>query len=321
MIRLQGCEAGEAPILSMTFPREFRRQAARSAKLVAGLLTLLLFFLLAAVVTSGYLLYRILVPPAGGQQPKVSQLLGNPSEFEFPVRGESRTGWFYPGRRGGPTVILCHGYRSQRAQILTLAAILQENAYNVFLFDFSGHGSAGGATHFGYAEVAELRAALNTLATRDDIDRERFGLWGADLGAYAALLVAADEPRVRAVVADSVYRRPEVMLNAEVDRAGLAVLPLVHTFSRLGFRLHNWSYRGAPTLTDRLGDLAGRPKLFLRPLDNQLLADETHEVFAAAPEPREQEAVPRAGYVGMMDADKRSYEGRVLSFFLQHLGQ
>lgn len=305
----------------MTFPREFRRQAARSTRLVAGLLTLLLFFVLAAVVTSGYLLYRILKPPAGGPQPRVTQLLGNPSEFEFSVRGEARAGWFYPGRRGGPTIVLCHGYRSQRAQILTLVAALQEHGYNVFLFDFSGHGSAGGATHFGYVEAAELRAALDGLAARDDIDRQRFGLWGADLGGYAALLAAADEPRVRAVVADSVFRRPEVMLDAEVDRAGLAVLPLVRLLTRLGFLLHNWSYREAPALTDRLDDLAGRPKLFLRPLDNPLLAGETQEVFAAAPEPRQIETVPRAGYVGMMDADKRSYEARVLSFFLEHLRQ
>ena len=53
-----------------------------------------------------------------------------------------RDGWFFPGLRGAPTVIVCHGYRAQRADVLTLVTALQEQQFNVFLFDFTGHGQA-----------------------------------------------------------------------------------------------------------------------------------------------------------------------------------
>jgi len=42
-------------------------------------------------------------------------------------------------------------------------------------------------TTFGYRESDEVRAAIDTLATRNDVDAARFGLWGYNLGAYAAL--------------------------------------------------------------------------------------------------------------------------------------
>ena len=79
---------------------------------------------------------------------------------------------------------------AQRADVLTLVTALQEQEFNVFLFDFSGHGTSPGVTTLGYRETAELRAAVQTIATRDDVDPKRFGLWGVDMGGYAALEVA-----------------------------------------------------------------------------------------------------------------------------------
>jgi uncharacterized protein len=307
-------------IFSMASQYPFRRQATRWGKLVTALFTLALFYVLAAGAIAAYLLLGILSPPASVEQPQVSQLLGNPAEFEFTAGGRTHTGWFYPGRRNSPVVVLCHGYRSHRAQLLTLASVHQENGFSVFLFDFTGHGSQSGWTRFGYGEAAELRGAIGALATRDDIDATRFGVWGTNLGAYAALKVAADEPRIRALVVDSVYERPGAMLEMEMDRTGLSGLPLVRRLARLGFRLHNWSYRGAPVLADRLGELDELPKLFFRPLDDLALGDSTLAMFASVPEPREMEVASRAGYVGMLDADKRTYETRVATFFLQHLG-
>jgi hypothetical protein len=42
-------------------------------------------------------------------------------------------------------------------------------------------------------------------------------------------------------------------------------------------------------------------------------------MFLQAPEPREEAIIPHGNFAGMDDADKRTYENRVVSFFLVRL--
>ena len=43
-----------------------------------------------------------------------------------------------------------------------------------------------------------MRAAIDAVANRGDVDVNRFGLWGVNLGAYVALSEATNDRRVRA---------------------------------------------------------------------------------------------------------------------------
>ncbi len=314
---LGGCAVRHTRMaLHMRFPR----RAGTGAKLVAALLTLSLFFLLALLCISGYLLYRILKPATSATNLSPSSLLGNPSTVEYSAPdGTVREGWLYPGRRGAPVIVLAHGYESHRAELLPLAAGLQENRYHVFLFDFSGHGNSPGRTSLGFKETKELLAVIEALAQQPDLDHERFGVWGTNLGAYAALSAAAQEPRIRALAVGSVYDHPEMLLQIQVDRSGLGALPLVQSCTRWGFRLLHWSERDAPRLGDLIGGLTGSAKLFIRPLDEPALGEVTLQLFLKAPEPRQQEIVQKGGYVSMLDADKRAYESLIVGFFLQYL--
>ena len=54
--------------------------------------------------------------------------------------------------------------------------------------------------------MQELRAAISVVAERNDVDHSRFGLWGTNIGAYAAIAVAESDPRVRALV----WNRPMI---------------------------------------------------------------------------------------------------------------
>src|SRR5712692_1773346 len=162
---------------------ELRYPTTQRAKLITVGLALLFFALLAETVISGFLLYRILFLAPRGDELSADILLGHPSVVSFVVpAGGTREGWLFPGMRGAPTVILCHGYQSHRTEILTLVNALQEHQFNVFLFDFSGHGKSGRFTTLGYHETQELLAAVTVVAQRDDIDPTRFGVWGTNLG-------------------------------------------------------------------------------------------------------------------------------------------
>src|SRR5229473_1292199 len=98
-------------------------------------------------------------------------------------------------------------------ELLTLVSALQDHQYNVFVFDFAAHGVNPGITTFGYREADEVRAAIDILAVRNDVDAARFGLWGYNLGAYAALREAENDKRIRALVLDSVYDEPKQMVK------------------------------------------------------------------------------------------------------------
>lgn len=299
---------------------EFRYSTKWYGKVINATLTLVVFALLAAVTISSFLVYRIVSPAQSRSDINTRGFPGHPDVFSFSVPGVGgREGWFFPGLRTAPTVILCHGYQSHRGELLTLVTALQDHQYNVLVFDFAAHGASSGHTTLGYRETLELRAAIDAVARRDDVDRSRFGLWGANIGGYAVIAAAAVEPRVRAVVADSVYDEPAEMVGLQVERSGLGGLPLVERLARQGFTWLNHSYQHESSLSQLVPRLAGVAKLFISSSDEPELARSTRELFVRSPEPREQVILARGNYAGMLDDEKRRYENRIVSFFLLHL--
>jgi len=289
-------------------------------KLLMVLLALAFFVLLATTAIAGFLVYRIIKPQRTSTEISMASFPGRPDAVTFQVPGLGpREGWFFPGLRGAPTIVLCHGYGSSRGELLTLESALQDHQYNVFIFDFAAHGANQGVTTFGYREVDELRAALGVLAARSDVDPSRFGLWGYNLGAYSALREAEMDKRVRALILDSVYDQPEQMVKVGVEKNGLGGFPLMVRAAETSFRYLNNEHRNDPPLSARLNMLSGVPTLYIQAQDDPELAETTRNLFLKAPEPREQAIIPHGNFANMADDDKQAYENRVVSFFLLHL--
>jgi uncharacterized protein len=293
------------------------------AKLVTAVLALIIFAVLATAAIAGLLVYRIVKPLRTSSEINLDSFPGKPDAVEFTVASlgaqGGRHGWFFPGLRGAPTIVLCHGYGSSRGELLTLVSALQDHQYNVFVFDFAAHGAIDGVTTFGYHEADEVRAAVDAVAARSDVNPGAFGLWGYNLGAYAALREAENDHRIRAIVLDAVYDSPEQMVKIGVERTGLGGFPLMARSAELSFTWLNYKYREDPPLSSKLNTLAGVPKLFIEPADDPELSDLTRQMFMKAPEPRDQAMIPRGNFVAMDDNDKRDYENRVVSFFLLKL--
>lgn len=280
---------------------------------------LLGFALVALLLISGVVLYRVISPPTAGGELSPETLLGRPTVISFTSPAGPSEGWFFPGRSTAPTIILCHGYLSNREELLTLVTALQEHQYNVFVFDFSGHGRNKRFTTLGYHETQELLAAISAVATRPDVDRTRFGVWGTSLGAYAAASAATSDIRIRAIALDSVYDDPMDMLDQLVQRSGLNVLPFTPTLCRWTFRLMNFSARKTPPLSARLPAMPGVAKLFVLANDNRTLAQSTAKLFQTAAGPRQQINVSKSNYGAMSSDDKHTYEDAIVPFFLQYL--
>src|SRR5271165_2839442 len=289
-------------------------------KLLTIVLALLFFAVLATAAISAVLVYWIVKPQRTSSEISMASFPGRPDEVDFTVTGAGeRKGWFFPGLRGAPTVILCHGYQSSRGELLTLVSALQDHQYNVFVFDFTAHGANAGVTTFGYRESDEIRAAIDALAKRNDVDPTRFGLWGYNLGAYAALREAEKDPRVRALVLDSVYDYPKQMVKIGVEKTGVGGFPLMVTSAQTCFQWLNYAYKGDPALSQKLKSLSGVPILFISAADDPELSAITRNMFLKAQEPREQAIIAHGNFVNLPDDEKRTYENRVVSFFLVRL--
>lgn len=298
---------------------ELRYPTTRSAKVFSGLLAIILFAIVAVGTISGFLLYQILKPSRSPAMFDLNVMMGHPTTFSFTAPdGMKQDGWFFPGLRGAPTIIVSHGYLSQRGDVLTLAAALQQHEFNAFVFDYAGHGTTSGSTTLGYREAAQLQAAVQALSGRDDVDPQHFGLWGADMGAYASLAVASADKRIAAFAIDNVYDNPQDLLRIEVKNSGLSALPFVAGFCDFGFRMLNYQYRQRLPLSLRLSATRGIPKLFIRSDDKPALAQDTATIFAKAPDPK-QLAEQGASYRDMSDEDRRNYENEIANFFAQYL--
>jgi pimeloyl-ACP methyl ester carboxylesterase len=118
--------------------------------------------------------------------------------------------WFIPARAGapGPGVALIHGWESARDRTLPIVLFLHAAGYHCLAIDVRGHGenpaevlpvSAG---EFGLDGLAAFRA----LVERPEVTVG--AIVGHSMGAIGAILAAAAEPRVAAIVATSAPADP-----------------------------------------------------------------------------------------------------------------
>src|SRR2546422_2995251 len=109
------------------------------------------------------------------------------------------------------------------------------------------------------------------------------------------------------------------MVRVGVEGNGLGVFRLRVRGAVIIFKYLNSAHRDAPPLSRKLITLAGVPTLYIQALDDPELAETTRQIFLQAPEPREQAIIPHGNFVSFGDDEKRTYENRVVSFFLVRL--
>jgi pimeloyl-ACP methyl ester carboxylesterase len=159
--------------------------------------------------------------------------------------GTRARGWLLRGAEGAPAVVLLHSYGSDRSSLLNLGVKLNEATnFTVLIPDLRGHGPdpLASATTFGAAEAEDLAAAIRFLrAQRTQQQRPlvgpQIGLYGVELGGYAALRVASraagGDEKISALVLDSVPADPDDLLHEALRaRAGIEA-----GFVRAGVRL------------------------------------------------------------------------------------
>ena len=225
-------------------------------------------------------------------------------------------GWTIHSVHGAPAVVLVHGFKSSRQEMLPWARFIHDAGYNVLLFDTRGCGRSGGTiVGLGATEPRDISLAVE--AARDQFGTTKVAVLGISLGAGAAILSAADDPRVSAVIADSAWTDQDLQVSR------LTFLPLGAV--RVPLPPYGIAAVNAMVGTDvaearpidAIARISPRPILLIHSADDDNATtpiEGARKLFAAAGDPKELWIAPRGGHVGAINAFPDEYRARVLAF-------
>jgi pimeloyl-ACP methyl ester carboxylesterase len=277
--------------------------------------------ILVCVAAAGSAFWNLASPvrtPVGGRPVDVPI-----RDVEFISRGATLSGvtlrgWFLQSDRHRGVIVLLHGVRANRQQMVDRARFLHRAGYSSLLCDSRAHGESGGdSITFGHLESDDARAEV--ALARSLAPGEPIAVIGASLGGAAALL-AKPPLDIDAMILESVYpsidRAIENRLRGAVGGAAPLFAPVMMAMirPRLGF--------GADELRpiDRVGSLK-TPKFFMfGTADRDTTLQESTEMFNAAAEPKRMWAVDGARHVDLCDYAGGEYRRRVLEFLDTYVG-
>jgi hypothetical protein len=292
-------------------------------KTLQRIIPIILLIIIVILGFAAFATYRIITPE------RVEETI-DPSSFllrdflSLPFQtsdNKSLEGWFIPSIRGGPVIFLCHGYKSNRSELLTLASTFQENGYNLFIFDFRGHGNSPfHMSSLGIRETQDLLSAINTIMGRPEVDPHRVGIWGVSLGAYVALSAATESEKVKTIVVDSPFQSPGSFLEMETPLILGVDTFIFNKLARLGFFLVNLpQMNDSNALLKSLSGLEGRYKLFITNEETPALEMQALSLFNHSPEPKELLRLKHSKTGILYDVERKNYENTVVEFFKKHL--
>ncbi len=232
--------------------------------------------------------------------------------------GVTIRGWWFPRHESQQVVIGCTGHRGAKHELLGIGSGLWRAGNNVLLFDFRGRGeSEGTACSLAFYELADLQAAVEYASRR--LPQARLGVIGYSMGAAVALLVAAQEPRIAAVVADSPFATMRDVIGHAYQRRRLPARPMLG----LAEAVNRWRYGyafAAVQPVEVVKAIAPRPLLLIHGAADRLIPlRHALDIIAAAGDPKELWVVEGVSHCGAYFADRPAYVSRVAHFFERHL--
>ena len=123
-----------------------------------------------------------------------------------------------------PVVILAHGFSGTMDRLVPYAERFAASGIAALVFDYRGFGESGGEPRQVVdlpSQHEDLRAAIAWVRGRDDLDPDRVALWGNSLGGAHVISVAADDPRIVAVVAQIPFNGFPRRVEGRSTAAGL----------------------------------------------------------------------------------------------------
>jgi uncharacterized protein len=229
-------------------------------------------------------------------------------------------GWFIPTINNDPaqpTIIIAHGYSSNKSPDLPIAHFLHRAGYKVFMFDFRGHGRSEGprGTSLAFMERLDVHGAVDYLLGRGE---RRIGMLGTSMGGAIGIIATAENPFIAALIADSPFAYLWKSISAEMRNINYPNF-ITDFLAKFAYKAlcdyHGYSAKiGNPA--SFVGKIAPRPIFFIHgELDNLTTVANTHILYELANEPKQKWILPEFGHTEVFTRLPREFEERVLDFF------
>jgi len=251
-----------------------------------------------------------------------------PANYDMPFEdvtvtsedGLKLVGWFVPSQNGA-VIILQHGYKSTREELLNEAEMLYRHGYGVLLTTVRAHDySAGEMITFGMHEVSDMEAWYQYLLTRDDIDQNKIGALGNSFGGMLVIQYAAQNENIKAVIADSAFSSLNDTVSTSVtyftDLPAFPFAPLIVYWAEreTGFKTENID------ATKWIAQISPRPVFLMQGgADVVISANSGQRLYEAAGEPKELWFEPDLGHVDFDSKMADEFERRIVEFFDHYL--
>ena len=126
----------------------------------------------------------------------------------------SMQAWWLAHAHAVHTIVVVHGWGSNRAQMLPFARVFFQAGYNVLLFDARNHGHSERAGHSSMPRFAQdISHALAWLRQYHPLSAQKIALLGHSVGASAAILEASRRTDMDALISVSAFAHPEWLMK------------------------------------------------------------------------------------------------------------
>lgn len=249
-----------------------------------------------------------------------------PERVRFQARdGKPLGGWFIPAPDGTPKpwrcVLLLYGYGGYKEQMHEYAKMVHEGGFAALMFDMRGAGlRRREPITLGYKERWDLMDAVRYMKTRPDVDPERIGVFGVSMGGAIAIMAAAEEPGIKAVVTDSAYADISDMIEpgivAFLGKLALPFAPLIVRYAETMMGIRRQDIRPEKAASE----MGKRPLFVIHGLNDALTHPHSaHKIYEAASGPKELWLLPDCGHGCAPSVAPAEYRRRINDFFAKWL--
>ncbi|TWU13770.1 Alpha/beta hydrolase family protein [Symmachiella macrocystis] len=276
--------------------------------------------------------------------PPLQAQLVDPAPDDDPVELTTSTGRRLVGslfrHRGGERrglIIFCHEFTGNRWLFQPYVDFIRDDGFDVFTFDFSNHGQSDAID--GYQplqwvtehEVADVDSAIEYVTSQQIASFEEIGLFGVSKGGGAAIVAAARNPRIQAVITDGAFPTHSIVtiyverwVHLVVAFGGLLRMlpPWVHAgITRMELaRIQRRRHCRYPHMEKSFRSLTRRPWFLIHGnRDNYVRTEVIEAIFNGNGQPEQFWKVNGAKHNQSIQVAQHEYHDKVRSFFLTHL--
>lgn len=244
---------------------------------------------------------------------------GGLQQFTFsPEDGLTLDAWYAPGINGAGVIVLPGAWGGSDTMYEEME-FLHEAGYSVMTYDTRSCANPPQKTSLGYIEKADLKAAIDIFSDYPEVDLKRIGVFGYSMGGATAIMTAAEDERIQAVVSTGNYA--DLAEEVRRERGGVKRGWWERYTRGWIIRMYQWQTgidMDKVSPIDVIGKISPRA-VYLIHGTLELNDSRGDEQFEAAGEPKKLWLVEGAGHGAYTAIDFNTYQTSIIQFFDTYL--